>query len=1457
MKSVTTTGTNGKIPKSYFTSEKMTALNSTINGNGNENDASKQQFESMISSYIESNPIIKKNNQTAELEVRFNATSKYTNYITKIDYDNVIKQLYHLGFDCANKSGQHLLRISNEYTDAKTGYTKISNIRAELAGLDLIQEYCKTNSIQKVLDLPSTLSTNRDKIKFTRKTPSINKTTGERIPPVDFKNFGFRVSYQMEEDFTPSFGVSKDIISKWNDSKKLYRFLNRARFEHPTIPIYADLSIVKMSNKTKRVPIPTFTVEESGIFKNQETYEIELEIDNTKVGIGTEYDTPAKLLAILRKMIRYILSAFQKTSYPISFSEREDVQQMYLNLLHGNTAGVPANPRRIYPKDFIGPSSYTLQLSNIVDISNKDENMKTPNIRKNMTVTDKADGERRMLFIAPNGRVYMIDTNMNIIFTGYIVNTNKPPPLPNTGKSPPRMTNSLIDGEFIKYNKNGELINLFAGFDIYFIDGKSVREYAFTKQTPKESHPEIDEEEPVEPTDMNGQKEFKRTKSEIPNYTNKSRLQLLNTFVSNISLIPVEKAETSATVPSTLQKVMGVANVLPSSGGINTACNFRLQCKTFYMTTDETTIFQACSEIITKSKDGLFEYNTDGLIFTPSNTGVGSSSVGVAGPLHKITWDNSFKWKPPEFNTIDFLVTVKKDPKGNDEIHNILQEGTQIQQYKTLTLMCGFDINKHSYINPYMEVINDRMPSPTDLDDTDTYIPVPFQPSDPFDSTAYACNIMLQNVGGNEFTSTGGVESNSKTLVMKTVEGEYFEEDMIVEFSYDLSKKKQWRWVPLRVRYDKTSELRAGIKNYGNAYHVANSNWMSIHNPITENMIVSGEGIPKVVSSFTEDDIYYNNAADTGEFSNRTNSNLSLTRSMRDFHNLFVKSTLIVSVSNRDNILIDYACGKGGDLPKWIHSKLAFVFGVDVSRDNIHNRLDGVCSRYINYRKKYKKCPSCLFSHGNSGLNIRTSQQAFLSDKDKEIARAIFGKGPKDSVVLGKGVYKNYGIAKDGFHISSVQFALHYFFENKVILNQFLRNLSECTCLGGYFIGTCYDGETVFQKLRTVEKGECFKVCKNNTDILKINKQYAQTGFSANENSLGYAIDVFQESINKTIREYLVNYKYLTRMLENYGFVELTTEEAHALGLPNSSGLFGELFQQMESEVRQNPQKKYDYKSASDMTSDEKTISFMNRYFVFKKVRNVDAESMAKTLSKSTHFDEDANIVENEPVETEKTIVVKHKVSRKLKVPKIVIDKYEPVREEIHSPPKAFIKQDSKVEIAVETSPKTVLKESRILRETDEIQPSGKDIEPEPVDEIKSIMKENENPVGVVEDQKQEVPLYSTERPKGARSNIEILPSRLEEKDEVEIDYSVLPPLPPPPAAVAASNKKIKKTKGSTKKPLEEATTDKKPTKPRGKKTTEEAGEKTPPLKEGEKIITVKKRKPKKNETLPTIPDEK
>ena len=99
-------------------------------------------------------------------------------------------------------------------------------------------------------------------------------------------------------------------------------------------------------------------------------------------------------------------------------------------------------------------------------------------------------------------------------------------------------------------------------------------------------------------------------------------------------------------------------------------------------------------------------------------------------------------------------------------------------------------------------------------------------------------------------------------------------------------------------------------------------------------------------------------------------------------------------------------------------------------------------------------------------------------------------------------------------------------------------------------------------------------------------------------------------------REYLVNFKYFVRLMEDYGFILVKKEEAIQMQLPDSTGLFNELFQNMENEITANKQSRNYYGESKNMSSEEKRISFMNRYFVFKKVRNENVEKMAKILEK-------------------------------------------------------------------------------------------------------------------------------------------------------------------------------------------------------------------------------------------------
>ena len=1087
--------------------------------NNSPNDESPaKQMDKMLEHYLASNPVIQNKSQISELEVRFGTNPKKGKFITKVDYDNVIMKLMSCGFKCDNMEGITMLRISTEYVDKDTGVIKMSNIRAEIMGAELVQQYCRANSIQKLADMP----VNNDyKMKFTQKSSAYIEDKNNRIPipKITFTDFNFNISYNIERDFPVGSKHVADMVRGWTENRKTFRLINRVKFYKPDTPIMIDLSIIRNSNMSNGVMVPTHTMSESGIFTNPEHCEIELEVDNSKVGIGTEY-TKENVKALsdeLRRVIRVILSGMQGTNYPISYLEQDNVMQMYMSLVHGDTY----EPRRILPRDFIGPSSRTLQLKNVIE---PDANSLEPNIRNNYCVTDKADGERKLLYISgSDGRMYLINTNMLVQFTGCIA-------------SDKTTWDTLIDGEHIKYNNKKEYINTYAAFDVYYIGKKTVRDLDFA------------------PSEDDEKRQY--------------RLPLLHQTVKTLNMVSVIKSQT---------------------------LDFKVNVKKFYPATGGKTIFDACYTVLIDVKDHVYPYETDGLIFTPLNTGVGGARTGQTSKLEKFTWPMSFKWKPPQFNTIDFLVSYKVDKNGKDEIHTEFEGGVrnssqQDNHYRVLELRCGFDQKVHAYINPFQDLIDDKIPAPKDLDNEDTYRPMPFQPTNPYDSEAYFANIRM-------------IKEND-TLFMVTEEGERFEENMIVEFSYYPERARGWRWTPLRVRHDKTYNLRAGNKEYGNAYHVANDNWKSIHHPVTEEMITTGKTIP---DADITDDVYYNKSK---------NERVSYTQSLRNFHNLYVKRKLIQGVSKRGDILIDYAVGKAGDLSKWKYTGLKFVFGVDVSKDNIYNQNDGACARYLNERRNNSRMFDAIFLPGSSSANLRNGD-AFFTDKERSIADAIFGKGGRDATKLASAVYRHYGIGEKGFNVSSCQFALHYFFENGATFNNFLRNISECTQPGGHFIATCYDGQTVFNMLRNKKKDEGMSIYVNEgkDKIFEIQKMYDETGFSEDETSLGYPISVFQETINKYAVEYLVNFEFFRRSMENYGFTLVTDEEARDFGFVRGSGMFDELFRAMKLEINKNPASSKWYENAAQMTEEEKRISFLNRYFIFKKAHNVNAEKVSKIVA--------------------------------------------------------------------------------------------------------------------------------------------------------------------------------------------------------------------------------------------------
>ena len=1073
---------------------------------------SKPDFPSRFTEYLKN--YVSSKDQKDEFELRFG--TNYNNKITRIHFDNVIKKLKSNNFTCQFPNGQYHLNIQNEFLDERTGRLRMSNIRTEIKGLMNIKKFCLKNVFN--LEIPEPYIT------FMQKRAK-EITNGERVLPLDTEEYEFRVNYKTETRMANSHPLVRQMLDKWNSTKKTYRLIKRFTFEKAGlgVPFKFDLSIVKTSkwDYKNRKYIPESTIQKSNLFKNQESYEIEIELINPYA----KSLNPLELKKQLNSVIKLVLSGLQQTNFPISYTEQKAVLYNFVKMTsNSKNEALFANDNRGHKmrknrKNFIGPSSITLEMENaapnITDLN-------IPNIHTPYTVTDKADGIRKLLYIGQKGKIYMIDINMNVQYTGLLTKDNA-------------YYNSVLDGEHVIHDKHGNFLNLYMCFDIYFKNKEDVRYYPLVYMD-------------------NLTFDDKKYDKDI------SRLKLLNNVVKKMDIVSIMKDKK------------------PS---------MKIKAKTFYLNVNskkqKISIFESCKKLLLGMENGtMFEYETDGLIFTPIDKSVGSNKLGVLE--HKKTWKHSFKWKPPEFNTIDFLVVTKKTETGKDDVNHLFQDGDNMNssssliQYKTVELRVGFNISQHGYVNPCQDVIDGNYPEAVTYD-YDEYKPVPFFPTEPSpDFNVHLCNIPLVN--GEMF-----IEDKTET----------FEDKTIVEFKYVKENDKYTQWVPIRVRHDKTADYRSGNPNFGNAYHVANGVWKSIHNPITQKMMC-GEG----VFDLENREVYY-----------KQNSRNTTTQGLRDFHNKYVKYLLLTNVCKNKETLIDMSVGRAGDLYKWHQSKLNFVLGIDLSKMNLENRKDGACSRYLTYKGKYKNAPTCLFINGDSGSNLRNGA-GIIDPKGKLLMKAVVGDGSKDKGVLGKVAYQNHGVGRDGFDVVSNMFSTHYFFENIEILNEYLRNISENCKINGYFVGTCYDGRKVFNMLQGKSYGESEYIIEEGEKVWEMKKMYSNDSFPSDMNGVGLRVDVYQESINKMFPEYLVNFDYFKEVLELYGFDMIDSTECKDFGILTGVDSFQRLFAKMQNKVEKKKLHVKKIGTALNMTDYEKKVSFLNNYFIFKKVRNVDVHNVFK-----------------------------------------------------------------------------------------------------------------------------------------------------------------------------------------------------------------------------------------------------
>ena len=472
-----------------------------------------------------------------------------------------------------------------------------------------------------------------------------------------------------------------------------------------------------------------------------------------------------------------------------------------------------------------------------------------------------------------------------------------------------------------------------------------------------------------------------------------------------------------------------------------------------------------------------FEYETDGLIFTPR-----SSPVAPSEDRKGKTWIRVYKWKPPHLNTIDFLIKILPD-ETFDPIMKVKAKKAELYVSRTP----GDDI-----VYPRETMTGEYVPRklPEDLQrvaDSNTRVPSVFQPTVPRDPDAYQLH----------------VPTNEKDLTVDSL-GNRVEDNTIVECSFDIETR---RWNILRTRYDKTFQYRALHEpQYGNDIATANSVWTSIHVPVSVEMIKRFVSNPP--DDTYEDDMYYRD--DLKRCSRIFND-------VYDFHNR-IKEELYKENIKKDDTLLELGVGRAGDLNKWKRVKPSKVVGVDISESNITSPTQGSAVRYINDKKKHPRdfLPQCLFVVGDMSAYP-------LFDQEDKYMPILTGteKAPTAYLADFEGL--------TSFNAIACQFALHYACETEETFRAFAKNLQKYG--KGVFFGTCSDGKSIYSLLAGkkthlfgAERQVCGEYSKEYEDRESWNEEF------------GMPVKVFLESFDRPAIEYLVPFEKVTAILGEHGY---------------------------------------------------------------------------------------------------------------------------------------------------------------------------------------------------------------------------------------------------------------------------------------------------------------------------------
>jgi predicted NAD-dependent protein-ADP-ribosyltransferase YbiA (DUF1768 family) len=912
---------------------------------------------------------------------------------------------------------------------------------------------------------------------------------------LDLDEYDTRVKVRREIPLTAEDATVQEMLKNWDSQRKAFRLIRRWTYLDEKGGIRYDLSMVRSTTTDDRGrPQWQNTFAQVSINRRPIQYEVEVELLRPEE-VGKDPEAiKAVTDAAVKNLIRGIgevLRGIQKNSFlirkTVAFKALEGYKALTKTDRFRGVAPVPL--KRVHMK--------------------KIKEDKTPNIRDGYNVTDKADGLRMMGYVDSRGELFMIDMSFTVYRTGLV----------RKGCS-----QSLVDGEFVTQDKDGNAIQQFLLFDIYIApEGVDVS---------------------VKPFAGEG-----------------GRHKALQEWGTRWN-----EGDGPTTIPG---------------AGVSEKNKILVAVKNFiFANKGDASIFVACARVLDAAK----LYHTDGLILTPNEEPI-PNQPGIG-------WKSQFKWKPSDENTVDFLVQIEKDvDTKKDKINTGVRPGTgESIQYKTLRLYVGSSLDP-AFQDPRGTVLfEQKLPGAggPQRGKRREYKPVLFNPKELPDTMA---NQSLMEI----HTTVDGED------VIQCENEDPIDDNTIVEMRYDVNSEAGYRWIPIRVRWDKTERFQKGIVGRTlNSEETAEDTWDSIHDPITLHMIRTGSDQPSPtelasigrvgagVGADTVSKVYYDRSG--------PKKDLMMIRGLRDFHRVYVKEGILLraGLAGGGKSMVDLACGQGGDLWSWVRYQADFVYGTDIAGEGIRDPEGGAYRRYLNAVMKYggyDKVAKMIFTIGSSAKVLATGE-AGATPEEANIMRTVYGHLAADGPVPRFVEKYGNGVLRNGANCVAIMFAIHYFFETEATLANIVRNISDSLAIGGLFIGCCFDGQRVFDELRKIPTGGSLVGQEKGQEIWKITKRYSAEDLTTGPESLGLGIDVEFISIGTEQREYLVPFELLKAKMAEIGCDLLTSNECKELGLNASTETFDQTHHWATKKGEKFP-----------MSPAVRQYSFFNRWFIFKRRR--------------------------------------------------------------------------------------------------------------------------------------------------------------------------------------------------------------------------------------------------------------